>query len=260
MTKNLKNKEISIGWDVGGWSGKNHGFCVLESLNNEIKVLIATKLNVYQIKENIERIIDEFRNTHHITLGIDAPLQFPQLFKNIINQNPINIFNSIQSHEKENPIAWRKTDLYIKKHFGKTPLSASFSFLTSNATVAISLIGELKSKYSEFSVLPFDEESSINAIEVYPGLLKSNNLMNNPVFKQYQKMIESKIFDKIEGFDYYFQVAKEKTDIADAVICALYGLGFNGQYDAIPKIKNEIPKEHLHSAINEGWIYHPDIL
>jgi hypothetical protein len=259
MTTELKNREISIGWDVGGWSGKNHGFCILESCDSEITLLKATKMNVYQIKDEIEKILNQYQNSHEITLGIDAPLQFPQLFKEIINQNPLPIFKSVQSHQKENPIAWRATDLYIKKHFGKTPLSASFSFLTSNATVAISLLGELKSKFRNFSVLPFDLATSIRAIEVYPGLLKSTKLKSHSFFLTYQKILTGTYFKEIKGFDYYFQNAKEKSDIADAVICAFYGLGYSGKNKSIPTIQKKIPTNIILTAEKEGWIFHPDI-
>ncbi|HET8860096.1 hypothetical protein [Marivirga sp.] len=259
MIKELKNKEISIGWDVGGWSGKNHGFCVLESIDSEIKLLMATKLTIYQIKEQIEKLLSKHQASHNIILGIDAPLQFPELFREIINENPINVFKTIQGNLKENPIAWRATDLFIKKNFGKTPLSASFSFLTSNATVAISMIGELKAKYSNFSVLPFHEEKDITAIEVYPGLLKSSSLQKNLIFNEYQQLFENYPFSEINGFDYYFHGAKEKTDVADAVICAIYALGFSGRALSVPKIKKEIPVSALAAAKSEGWIYHPDI-
>jgi hypothetical protein len=259
MITKLKNKEIAIGWDVGGWSGKNHGFCILESQGDEIKLLKAETLNVFQIKKNLEQILEQYQKTHDIVLGVDAPLQFPELFRQIINQNPIDIFSLVQSRQKENPIAWRGTDLYIKKYFAKTPLSASFSFLTSNATVAIALIGELKSKNKTLCVLPFDEETSIKAIEVYPGLLKSQVLKNSPLFSEYRKILEGKSFKKIEGFHYYFQDTKDKTDLADAVICAFYGLGFLGNSNWVPKIKKQIPDEMLAIAKREGWIYHPDI-
>lgn len=35
MTKELKNKEISIDWDVEEWSSENHDFYVLLSENGE---------------------------------------------------------------------------------------------------------------------------------------------------------------------------------------------------------------------------------
>jgi hypothetical protein len=38
MSKELKNKEISIRWDVVGWSYKNHGLFVLEFDESEIKL------------------------------------------------------------------------------------------------------------------------------------------------------------------------------------------------------------------------------
>ncbi|WKV10865.1 DUF429 domain-containing protein [Marivirga harenae] len=259
MKKELKNKEISIGWDVGGWSGKNHGLCILEIIDDEIKLLMATNVNIYHLKEKIETTIHDYQDSHSITLGIDAPLQFPQLFKEIINHNPINIFSSIKSKHMENPIAWRATDLYIKNYFGKTPLSASFSFLTSNATVAISLIGELRSKFENFSVLPFDEHNHINAVEVYPGLLKSINLRKHSIFHDFKKILDRKIFQGIKGFDYYFRDSKEKTDVADAVICAIFVLGLNRKIKSIPGIKSEIPQRFIEISQEEGWIYHPDL-
>jgi hypothetical protein len=259
MTKELKNKEISIGWDVGGWSGKNHGFCVLQYENGNLKLLKAAKLNVYEVKENIEAVINEYKKNHTITIGIDAPLQFPVLFREIINNSPINIFNNIQNHQSKNPIAWRATDLFIKEHFKKTPLSATFSFLTSNATVAISLLGELKAKHPEFSILPFDNTSSLRAIEVYPGLLKSEIIKGDKVLRKYREITESSIFKNIIGFDYYFGEAKEKSDIADAVICALYGLGYSNLVVNIPKMIKEVPPAFITQAESEGWIFYPDL-
>jgi hypothetical protein len=258
MTKELKNQEISIGWDVGGWSGKNHGLCILETFNGELRLTMAEKLTIYAIKEEIEKIIAEKSDTHKITLGIDAPLQFPKLFQEIIKSNPINIFQSNPT-QKENPIAWRQTDLFIKKEFGKTPLSPSFSFLTSNATVAITLLGELKSKGIDLSILPFDKISSINAIEVYPGLLKCKKIKSSLAFNVYQKILRESQFQNIEGFEYYFGEAKVKTDVADAVICALYGLGLNGHIKSIPNLETTIPSKYLDICKNEGWIYHPVI-
>jgi hypothetical protein len=252
-------KEISIGWDVGGWSGKNHGLCILEYDGNDINLVMATNVNIYDLKEKIEEILIEYQKSHSITIAIDAPLQFPFLFQEIIHSNPINIFDEVQKLEKANPIAWRDTDLYIKNHFQKTPLSASFSFLTSNATVAISLLGELKSKFELLSILPFDREKSIKAIEVYPGLLKSKILSKHKIFNQYHKLSQNIQFNDIEGFDYYFSDSSEKTDTADAVICAFYGLGFRGKVPYVPKIKYQIPSTHMESAQKEGWIYYPDI-
>jgi hypothetical protein len=60
---------------------------------------MVTNVNIYQLKENIETIIQDYQYSHSITLDIDASLQFPQLFKKIINQNPINVFHSIKSRQ-----------------------------------------------------------------------------------------------------------------------------------------------------------------
>lgn len=257
MTNELKNKEISIGWDVGGWSGKNHGVCVLLSDNGKIDLLKAVKLNVFEVKENIETILKDYLSTHKITIGIDAPLQFPALFKEILNNNPINIFEQIQNQPKQNRISWRTTDLFIKEQFGKTPLSPSFSFLTSNATVAISLLGEMKAKFKDISILPFDEKSQINVLEVYPGLLKSPKMKDSGLLKHYHKMIEQLGLMDMQGFEYYFGEAKDKSDVADAIICAFYGLGFNHNIQKIPALENVIPESMAISAQTEGWIYYP---
>lgn len=257
MVKELKKMEISIGWDVGGWSGKNHGLCILEVLASKINLIRASSIDVYDVKAVLQNTIEKYKDEAIITIAIDAPLHFPQLFQQLINKEHSIFLDQIKSMQNKNPLAWRATDLFIKNKFGKTPLSASFSFLTSNATVAIALIGEIKALFPQISVMPFDEISDIRMIEVYPGLLKSKILKESENFSKFENILKSDLFLNILGFDYYLGVAKDKTDTADAVICALYGLGLSGRNKNLPQLQSNIPTEMINAAHTEGWIYYP---
>lgn len=258
MVKEVKKKEISIGWDVGGWSGKNHGLCILEASESEIKLIRASSINVYDVKSTLQSVLEKKDDNTNITIAIDAPLQFPELFQQLISKNQSVFFDQIKLMQNKNPLAWRATDLFIKQKFGKTPLSASFSFLTSNATVAIALIGELKAIFPEIAIMPFDELSDTRIIEVYPGLLKSKLLKESEAFLKYKELIKSGLFKKTEGFNYYFEDGKEKTDTADAIICALYGLGISCNNSSIPRLCIEVPSELKETTRSEGWIYFPE--
>jgi hypothetical protein len=143
MVKELKKTEISIGWDVGGWSGKNHGLCILKYSGSEIELIRASSIDVYDVKTVLQNTIETYKQHSIITIAIDAPLQFPALFQQLINREPTLLMDQIKLMKNKNPLAWRVTDLFIKDKFEKTPLSASFSFLTSNATVAIAVIAEI---------------------------------------------------------------------------------------------------------------------
>ncbi len=257
MVKEVKKMEISIGWDVGGWSGKNHGLCILEASESEIKLNRASSINVYDVKSTIQKVLAKYHQVAKITIAIDAPLQFPELFKQLVSKEQSIFFDQIKLMKNRNPLAWRTTDLFIKQKFGKTPLSASFSFLTSNATVAIALIGEIKASFPQISVMPFDEMSDIRIIEVYPGLLKSKILKHSDAFSKYKTIIQSKLFEKIDGFNYYFGDEKEKTDTADAIICAIYGLGISCNNHSIPQLEVGIPSKLKKTVKSEGWIYYP---
>lgn len=258
MVKELKKMEISIGWDVGGWIGKNHGLCILKDFESEITLIRASSIDVYDVKSVLQSTIDTYKNSANITIAIDAPLQFPVLFQQLLNKEQSIFLDQIKAMQNKNPLAWRATDLFIKHKFGKTPLSASFSFLTSNATVAIALIGEIKALFPQISVMPFDNISDIRMIEVYPGLLKSKLLRDSQNFSKFKNILKSDLFKNILGFDYYFEGEKVKTDTADAVICALYGLGFSGQNKKLPSIQTTIPAEMKKVAQSEGWIYYPE--
>ncbi|MGM0445519.1 MAG: hypothetical protein ACQEQH_03860, partial [Bacillota bacterium] len=75
----------SLGWDVGGWMGKNNSFVLIKAVNNTINKWYYLDKN-FQIKENelfdLEEIINIltkncFTKDMNLVVGIDAPLTFP---------------------------------------------------------------------------------------------------------------------------------------------------------------------------------------
>lgn len=255
---NYSGSTLAIGWDVGGWSGKNHGICILEAKETSLTLLEAHTLDIYRTKELIEKYLADYHKTHLISIGIDAPLSFPKLFQQVLQESPLGVFDAIKEQPKTNPMAWRGTDLFIKEKFRKTPLSPSFSFLSSNATVAITLLGELREKYPLLTLRPTEAKQPLKVMEVYPGLLKSTKIQQHSVFNQYQQLLYGSVFSGITGFDYYFKGAKEKSDLADGAICALYALGATPTA-LVPSLELRIPHGISSEVVEEGWIYYPKL-
>jgi len=75
-----------LGWDVGGWMGKNNSFVLIKAVDNSIDKWIYSENN-FQIKENnlfeLEEVIYELTDDYYkkeINLGIKS--KEPTLFSN----------------------------------------------------------------------------------------------------------------------------------------------------------------------------------
>jgi predicted nuclease with RNAse H fold len=184
-----------------------------------------------------------------VSIGVDAPLGFPRAFHQLMRGEVLD-FNLLQKQAYQ-PMAWRYTDLYVRERY-KSPLSPTFSFLTSNATLAISLLRALKQEGFPLAVLPFDEESRIVAMETYPSLLKSGW----PSMQRYWHIIEALHLHQSEGASYYRGEAPDKTDSFDALICALFALSWF-EVPELPVLEKRLPQEQHALILEEGWVYFP---
>lgn len=213
----MQNSIISIGWDVGGWHGNNNGIVVI---NDKLELL---DYQVIPRKENqpsnyakrIKHYIEAYSPNKTIVC-IDAPLSFPPAFVDfVLNQKSPEIFP--EKNMIENPLAYRKAELDVFKDIKKKPLSPSFDYLTSNATLAISSVKHLTKSDSEFKCYPFDDKSSDDTkiiLEVYPIAVDT-------------------VFKNLKGYQSYLtglkfkDIAKNKIPhLHDAAICAWYGYHF----------------------------------
>ena len=248
----MSNKLFALGWDVGGWMGKNNSFVLIKAdLKSQELTWLYTESN-HQINKGalfeLTNIFNELANkkitkSSEIVIGIDAPLTFPKQFIEFLSDKS----EYIKKPELEifNPLAYRETDRFIYRQYGKKPLSASFDRLGNNTTVVISHLRYWKKTYDfkiETNNLKYNK-GKINVIETYPAMLKPG---------KYEKAfppIEKTIPDQI----------KAGTDQYDATLCALMALqfGFNNNYDGLPSLV--FPPENRAIYKEEGWIYHFDL-
>src|SRR6056297_247071 len=236
-----------LGWDVGGWMGKNNSFVLIKVNRTSGKLNWFYNDSNYQIKQdNLFDLTDIFNDLTNetiksnldIVLAIDAPLTFPKQFIKFLNNNGEYIKKP--KLEIFNPLAYRETDRYIYKNYGKKPLSASFDRLGNNTTVAISHLRYWPNYHTiEINNLEFNEDK-INAIESYPALLKPGKYKQ--AFSEIHKLIPVNI--------------KEGTDQYDAALCSLMAVqfGFNNNYDDLPSLVFPPAERQIYK--DEGWIYH----
>ena len=178
-----KNSLLAIGWDVGGWMGKNHGFSIIHwnkkendfkwlGKSVELKIPAASTFSLDYIIEKVTEGEDLDLCDYEIVIGVDAPLRFPKKFKEFINGSA----EEFRRPEKEiyNPLAYRETDVHIYETLGKKPLSAVFDRLGTNCTVAMVHLKKWMEEY-DFSLPPIkDKRNNRDIIEVYPALLKAS--------------------------------------------------------------------------------------
>lgn len=247
MDKEIKAKVI--GWDVGGWSGKHHGLAILEISADKITLNQALSGGPFSLEQTKARLKEALQGTTKVQIGIDAPLGFPEDFQRLIQ-------HELSPELKGSRLSWRATGQFCKKTLQKAPLSPSFSFLTSNATVALALLHELKLEHP-LAILPFDQGSKMEARELYPGLLKS------PLFPEelkacFRKFLQSIGMQHTKGQAYYWENEGPKTDFLDALVCAWYAAAFLDLSSPLfPAMETIIPAKFEEEAKKEGWIYYP---
>lgn len=248
MGDKMNNTLYALGWDVGGWMGQNNSFVLLKSNGNNDELNWYFNANNYQLNENelfdLKTILNDLVSRSlllenvDLVIGIDAPLTFPKKFIQFINREK----EYIKKPELEifNPLAFRSTDRYIYRRYGKKPLSATFDRLGNNATVAISHLRYWQKELDiEVNNLQFNK-NAVNIIETYPALLKPGKYKK--AFPKLHKLIPKSI--------------KEGTDQYDAALCALMALqfGFNNGYEGLPSLV--YPPQERQIYREEGWIYH----
>ena len=79
--------------------------------------------------------IVNLRSTPKLAVAIDAPLAFPNKFRNLLSGKAL--VQTVPVTEIENRLAYRDCERWVEKQFGKKPLSATFDKLGNNASLAI---------------------------------------------------------------------------------------------------------------------------
>jgi NADH:ubiquinone oxidoreductase subunit E len=300
MCNNAKDL-LAIGWDVAGWKGEQvfSAVAIEGGQSNEgrqlnCKGIYANKFNNGEDeipclesllpKLNCSKMSDYDR----IIIAVDAPLGWPAAFQRFVQQ-PMHQAGEQASTAYE-ALKYRQTDRYIADIHPNIDavLSASFDTMTSLTTVAITALKKWRTA-KELTVMPHDgpgEPKKGVAIEVYPGLVKGQG----KVVEAYRKAFQEQLWpDKsaqisIHGGNYRAMAAqaiksvfeniyhqknpksnqnRRATDVCDALICALMGLGYQLGHQAsdvgLPPLSttDDIPPELRELARQEGWIFYP---
>ncbi len=266
---------LAIGWDVGGWMGKNHGVaaCFWDKQSDSLvwigtpKKLSIPRGSYISIDHILSELTEKSENVYanelfqngesSVIIGADAPLGVPVAFHNLIDVNAnqtetrelmekqqLQLINR-PAKEIENPFAYRYTDRFIYSKFNKKPLSAVFDRLGNNCTAAIGHALKWQHDYG-FQINPIHTRGnackigSRQIIEVYPALVSEQlqSFLNEFLPKHY------KFADWDRQHDF------------DAAICAIMA-ACHGAGNFSKKLPELVPPpEDISEVDTEGWIYY----
>lgn len=247
---------LGVGWDVGGWHGSKHAVAVAliedDILHWQGTPSIFSIAKLHQAGGSPTELIrlawpeapDDILDRYRVTIAIDAPLGFPELFTQLLVSG--DVLDVEIGSFYENPLAFRRTDRWVYGTFGKRPLSAPFDKLGNNAVAAI-IHARKWSQEHGFQMVPQHGPRSTNhtIIEVYPALVKRADTVDHECHERFAQLLPAKV---IQG-----------TDQGDAAICAVlaasYGARTSEADNALPPLIDP-PAEIPHSTLEaEGWIY-----
>lgn len=228
-----KAKEYYIGWDVGGWNCcKNSkskdavvildssGFITEKQWRGNLKETINTSeqaidlikalLNLCNLKEDEGNVI--------VTMAIDAPLGFPNAFRELLERNIIQ--QNIEQHS-ENSYLFRQTE---KSLFNKgfSPLSAIKDMIGSQTTKAMHLVAKFAPVIQGCGIWT-NKSKQLTIIETYPSACRNIQSTNKLLFDEMQ-------------------------DIKDALVCAEIAYLFLNDKKKLNAPDKNIPEK-------EGWIW-----
>ena len=248
------DEQLAVGWDVGGWSGKKQAIAVLVQTDgvwqwaglpkvfrlNSLSSSEATLVDF--IRAGWPDVPDDVLDRYRVTVAIDAPLGFPFAFQKLVTRDVPD--QLILGTHIDNALAFRATDRWVHRTYGKMPLSASFDKLGNNATVAISYT-DLWKRQCNLATLPFQsgDDARHVAIEVYPALVKS------PGKKECHLRFSEFMPDRVAAGTHEY----------DAAICAVLASAWlNPRIDTAgqPMSLVEPPSSITDNVLAcEGWIY-----
>lgn len=252
----MMNRVIGVGWDVGGWHGRNNAVAVLEWNHTTRKPELLGKgckslpPGVPSLSDFVEHFCKKEEKAAArsamedseatVVVAVDAPLGYPTAFRDFLT-NPGKWSGAIDPSARFvlNQLGFRRTDQEIADIFpSKTPLSVSFDKLGNPASVAIRhtrhwangagpIVQKIKPTPRE---LPY-------IIEVYPALAKATTLRKAAACPAYSALMG----DCSPGSHVY-----------DAWLAAVLALGLAvGDDTSLPAL------EPTASKADEGAIWYP---
>lgn len=234
--------EKNIGLAVGEFSG---GCCTALRL-----VEREPTRKVYQLASDI------IQKSEKTLLALDAPLGWPDFLGKALFSHSAGESIGIDNH---NSMFRRRTDEFVKTHFGKQPLDVGADRIARTALAALELLGTIR-KLSAFEIPlawkpDFHEKAA--AIEVYPaGTLVSYGLLSIGYKKKEQRANRQEILAglrKLVPVKADLTLAEEDANVLDAIICVLAGIDFLAGNALAPN--DALPPISIDMAQKEGWIW-----
>jgi hypothetical protein len=182
-------------------------------------------------------------------VAIDAPLGWPvALARSLITHTAGESLSALPEE-----MFRRRTDRFIKKQIGKTPLEVGADRIARTAHAALAILGDVRKMTGRSIPLAWEPSNigDVAAIEVYPA---ATLLAHGFPSKDYKKPGQSEerrhIVSRLEGVlklpDNVLLMA-ENADALDAVVCLLAASDFLGGRSMSPP--------DLELAKREGWIW-----
>ena len=263
----MPEKILYIGWDVGGWEGKQDGVAVvMVDANGRLTLVqppvcvglrgllcsgafsVGSLLGACGVNDGWGRVV----------IGIDAPLGWPieaaRLMSPDSDEPP---YMPGCAGEIENRLAYRFCDRVVYRRCGKKPLPAVFDRLGNNATKAITACRLLAQSDGAVLVPQGGTTGKVVICEAYPALWKSGGRKADRLREEAEMALVGCV------------MPKPGCDEADAVLCALTAACYDNQSRGLG---TELPElylpEHEYgrkdteadaetTVKTEGWIYFP---
>lgn len=204
----MMNRVIGVGWDVGGWHGRNNAVVVLEWDDTTRKPALLGKgcknlpPGVLALPEFVEHFckkeakaavrsaIEDSEAT--VVVAVDAPLGYPTAFRDFVT-NPGKWSGVIDPAARFvlNPLGFRQTDREIAALFpSKTPLSVSFDKLGNPASVAIRHTRHWAKGAGPIVQMTKPAPRELpHIIEVYPALAKATTSRQAAACSEYSGLM-----------------------------------------------------------------------
>ncbi len=240
---------VGVGWDVRGWLSRDQATAVARlrrgsgevewlGISEPFRFAVGSVPGFIALTEPAvgAETSAELSSSPKLALAIDAPLSFPKDFRSLLEGKWVG--QVVPAEEIESRLAYRDCERWVKRKFEKKPLSAPFDKLGNNASLAMSVAGQLQRE--GYMLVPQTTKHAVRAvIEVYPSLVKTGPRKVDPVIPELERYIPGDL-----------EVGTDRYDAASCALLALLFLG-GGAELALPDLEpfpdNADPKE--------GWIF-----
>lgn len=237
---------LGIGWDAGGWQGNKQAVAVVSWMTGAASVDWLGVSPAFALSRRLPLSLNSLLapalggnplpSATRIAWAVDAPLAFPSALRDLVcGQGPV--LQQVPDSELDNPYAYRASERWLARQYGRKPMSATFDRLGNVATLAMSLLPVWQA--AGYRLLPQQQaDADLAVLETWPALMKPAR--QQAAIAPFAQLLPAEV---VPGSDRY-----------DAALCALVALASASQ-DTCPLLPPLVkPVDSVPAS--EGWIYH----